>query len=588
MPYRNPRRVAPCRAATTAIAAASNSVIESLEGRALMSASVTSFTLIDAASDREIMTLSPGATVNLATLPSRQLNVRANVNGETSNVQFSVDGVKGRHESVAPFALVGDSKGDYNAWTPFTGTHTVAATAFAGDVAGGSLAVSFNVIDQVATSPTPTPTPPPTEQQPSGTDAPSVTRFVLVNADTDRDLYTLTDGATIDLSQLPTNHLTVRVDVDGVVSSVRFSQDSVANFNTEKSAPFALNGDRKGDMRAWTLTAGQHTIKAVAYNGTQQGGLQTVNFNIVDRGTPSPTPTPTPTPTPAPTPTPTPAPTPAPTPTPTPAPTPTPTPPPTNGAKPGPDNTGPSNASILRKVSGDMTITQDGAVIENVDVDGDINVKASNVTIRNFRAKGIKFYDEPKYGSFRNLLVEDGEVSDPSGGTGIIGGHMTVRRVEVHHMGADAFNVHAYAVIEDCYVHHLGMLDGSHADALSGSSPDGKPVLGVVVRNNNFDIPSSVDHGQTGARPDYNGYRSNGVIFVGLFGTMDDPMIVEGNWLNGGNYTVNSGIDGAVIVYRNNRFGHDFNWGLRKTHSGETWEPGTWVGNVWDDTGLPV
>jgi hypothetical protein len=270
-----------------------------------------------------------------------------------------------------------------------------------------------------------------------------------------------------------------------------------------------------------------------------------------------------------------------------PGPTPTPTPPPVPAApKPGVDNTGPSNPSVLQKVSGDITITQDGAVIENVDVDGDINVQASNVTIRNFRATGIKFYDEDKYGSFRNLLIEDGEVTDPSDGTGITGGHMTVRRVEVHHMGSDAFNVHADALIEGCYVHHLGMLKGSHADAVSGSSPDGEPVLGVVIRDNNFDIPSSVDHGRARARPAYKNFRSNGVIFVGQFGTKDDPMIVEGNWLNGGNYTVNSGIDGAVIVYRNNRFGRDYNWDLRKTHSGETWEPGTWVGNVWDDTGL--
>ena len=65
-------------------------------------------------------------------------------------------------------------------------------------------------------------------------------------------------------------------------------------------------------------------------------------------------------------------------------------------------------------------------------------------------------------------------------------------------------------------------------------------------------------------------------------------MIVEGNWLNGGNYTVSSGINGAVIVYRNNRFGDEYNWGLRKTHSGEVWEEGTWVGNVMDATGKAV
>jgi hypothetical protein len=37
-----------------------------------------------------------------------------------------------RVESGAPFALAGDQAGDYNAWTPGPGAHTVRATPFSG------------------------------------------------------------------------------------------------------------------------------------------------------------------------------------------------------------------------------------------------------------------------------------------------------------------------------------------------------------------------------------------------------------------------------------------------------------------------
>jgi hypothetical protein len=243
--------------------------------------------------------------------------------------------------------------------------------------------------------------------------------------------------------------------------------------------------------------------------------------------------------------------------------------------KPSAANTGPTGT--LRVINGGITITQDGTVLENVDVRGDIQVKANNVIIRNFKATGIKFYDEDKYGGFRNLLVEYGEISDPTGGTGIVIGHGTVRYTEIHHMGSDGINVHADALVEYNYIHHLGMNDGSHADGISGSSPDGKPVLGVVIRGNTIDMPYGVDE-----------FRANGTIFVGQFGTAANPMIVEGNWLSGAHYTVNSGINGAVIVYRNNLFGRGGQVGLWKTHTGETFEAGTRTGNVWEDTGKPV
>ena len=73
------------------------------------------------------------------------------------------------------------------------------------------------------------------------------------------------------------------------------------------------------------------------------------------------------------------------------------------------------------------------------------------------------------------------------------------------------------------------------------------------------------------------------------FGTPREPAVVEHNWLNGGNYTVNSGLPGSHILYRHNRFGREYNYGLRRTHDKrQRWTSRNWMGNVWDDTGEPT
>src|SRR5687768_6342401 len=81
---------------------------------------VTSFTLVNADTNQDIGPLSGGSTVNLAALPTRNLNVRANTNPATvGSVRFGLDGVSSyRVESVGPYALAGDTAGDYAAWTP--------------------------------------------------------------------------------------------------------------------------------------------------------------------------------------------------------------------------------------------------------------------------------------------------------------------------------------------------------------------------------------------------------------------------------------------------------------------------------------
>ena len=120
--------------------------------------SVQSLTLINADTDTDIKLLSNGETLNLATLPTTNLNVRANTSPATvGSVRFAYDGnANFQTESVAPYALAGDTNGDYDPWTPTVGSHTLTATPYSGASGGGtagtSLTVNFTVINQTATT----------------------------------------------------------------------------------------------------------------------------------------------------------------------------------------------------------------------------------------------------------------------------------------------------------------------------------------------------------------------------------------------------------------------------------------------------
>jgi hypothetical protein len=260
--------------------------------------------------------------------------------------------------------------------------------------------------------------------------------------------------------------------------------------------------------------------------------------------------------------------------TPTPTPTQTPTTPPTS-ARPGPGNTG-VPAGVQLTDSGSLTITRAGTVVDGLHVRGTITVQAANVTIRNTLVQSATSA-YPIRVTAPGVLIEDTEV-DNLGGTGIgilfstgsDGG--TVRRADVWN-GEDGIRIQANRItVEASYLHDLQRAPGGHHDTVQIRSGDN-----VTLRGNTL-LPYKASTGET----------MNAALQIGSLSGADQisNLRVVGNWMDGGNFTVNGGgrheVDSAI--YSGNRFGRHAKYGVAGNLNNSVWD----VTNVFDDNGTPA
>jgi hypothetical protein len=249
---------------------------------------------------------------------------------------------------------------------------------------------------------------------------------------------------------------------------------------------------------------------------------------------------------------------------------------PVGSAMPTVDNTGPTTAEgELERVTPEELEDrmEPGAVIEGVYVTGgDVDVTASDVTLRDFVIDG----DGARYGIVScgtdadcesrdwpgGFVAEDGIVRNVAS-SGVWGGGVTVRRVEVHDSGGDAFKPLDDVTIESSYGHSLGTKEGAHADFIQFQAEAER----VTIRGNNCALGLSTLQGK---------YLANACVQVNRQVPVVDAL-VEGNWLEGGNYTVNcSGPAAAGVRFEGNTLGDDFQFGV---NTGCT----SWSGNTYAD-----
>jgi hypothetical protein len=209
-----------------------------------------------------------------------------------------------------------------------------------------------------------------------------------------------------------------------------------------------------------------------------------------------------------------------------------------------------------------MTIKTDGAVVENLDFSGTVTIAANNVTLRNFRIRGGLYGIRVNPGT-RGFYVEDGEISGSSSAGIYASGQIEAHRLHIHDHQADGMKIEGdNSLIEGCFIEKLGKVADAHADGNQSYYGNN-----ITFRGNNFWMP----HPGT---PNYPGspYKSNAAhIIKGNSGNF----YIDGNWLNGGGYTIFCTSPNTHVT--NNFFGRDHNFGLRKGTCA------TWSNNKYED-----
>jgi hypothetical protein len=237
-----------------------------------------------------------------------------------------------------------------------------------------------------------------------------------------------------------------------------------------------------------------------------------------------------------------------------------------DGPNPGPNNTGVPAGTALTP-SGSIRVEEDGAVIEDLDITGEIMVLADNVTIRRVRITSgdyypIRYFDNDNTG----LLVEDSEIIGTSGNvtSAIAFRDYTARRLNIHGM-ADGLKADANVLIEDCYIHDLSNGDLEHNDGVQSTGG-----ANVTIRHSHI----------SGA--------SNAAVQTGDEWAATEDLTIECSWLSGGGYTLNIRGEGDTRPRNtrilNNRFGRDSGYGPWTLDDPNP----TVTGNVYDDNDEPI
>jgi gamma-glutamylcyclotransferase (GGCT)/AIG2-like uncharacterized protein YtfP len=175
------------------------------------------------------------------------------------------------------------------------GTMTAVQKTYTVDVADGMLSLDFSAsvnkpkISAIEVVPAKVTDPDPADEL----------SLTLINADTDQDIATLTEGYVIDYTAIGTKNISIRANANPeTTGSVVFYLNG--NKKTESVAPFAVAGDKtssgKSDYYAISpaLAAGNHSISATIYSATGGSGTKgterTVAFSVKSEDTSTPEP----------------------------------------------------------------------------------------------------------------------------------------------------------------------------------------------------------------------------------------------------------------------------------------------------------
>ncbi len=252
------------------------------------------------------------------------------------------------------------------------------------------------------------------------------------------------------------------------------------------------------------------------------------------------------------------------------------------GAKPDATNTGVPSGVTLTTVNQDVTVTQDGTVIDAQDIHGFLTIKASHVKVTRsiVRGRGTTATTAIiRIDSGTDILIEDTEVNATTPSVdvdGVWGTNFIGRRLNIHG-GVDGMKLDSNSTVECSYIHDMAAFasdpnqggGATHNDAIQILSGTTIHIVGnqlLAATDNNSAIQVTEDFGMVG------------------------DLHIEKNWADGGGCTYNFSHKGASsltdVHTLDNRFGRDSYFNCPILISTKTTLDS--MGDVWDDNGMPV
>lgn len=225
-----------------------------------------------------------------------------------------------------------------------------------------------------------------------------------------------------------------------------------------------------------------------------------------------------------------------------------------------------------KKHKGDLTITENGSKVNNIDVDGVIYVNANDVTVSNFTAERVT----QKPGK-TGMNLEDGTIDGKNlKNDGVQWSNFTLRRMDISRT-FDGIKAQGNVVIEDSYIHDLYSFRDKDAGAGGYSHNDCIQIstgTNILIQRNWLD-----------------NCGFNSAIFIDPDQGPIDNVTVQHNYLNGGgitlyaiasrsatnglptNVTISNNVFGETHQYDYATIGAGINFDQNVTIKGMTFKP---------------
>jgi Right handed beta helix region len=246
---------------------------------------------------------------------------------------------------------------------------------------------------------------------------------------------------------------------------------------------------------------------------------------------------------------------------------------PAPGGWPGAGNTGWRHTGVSLtpfSCSGGVTeITRSGTVIDGKDIRCGLLIRADNVTVRRSRVVTATEIPIRTEDGRRGARIIDTEIDGSPGGCIAAIGYegWTAIRVDIHGCG-DGVRIETGSTLQDSWIHDFwdGTVNGQQVDDPHHDGAQSTGGSGMTIRHNRIDNPKD---------------QTSCILIGGEFGAPSN-VLIENNYLNGGNYSIYLDPKGSNRVIRNNVFTRNHVYGplrLEGTY--------TFTGNRYTD-GAPV